>query len=402
WLASQRRGISLSLAPQTAPFPSVTARAFFGGLLPEGAARRHISQTYGVDDLDDIALLRLIGHECAGAIRVTSTPVEPGSSRRLIRWMEPDEVRELIHGLRVPGTTSALDRYSISLAGAQLKRGLIIDRSTPDLTVGVPEADALSTDIVKLAVAGYAGIVENEHCMQLLAATIGLRASTTHVDALGGERVLSVTRYDRTVGPTTERLHQEDMCQALGRLSTHKYEKFDPVTGISVGPTIHDMVTLLRARAVPSIQQVDDLLRLVWFNVIIGNIDAHAKNYSLLYAADMRSFEVAPLYDAICVSAYHAGADVAMRHAEEPLVMHIGGQTRFWQLTRADIEGYARDLGIQPAFVVRQLKRLIDAVDSALDGVIDAAQQSIDSDHPMLDVVRTEIHARCAFLRALL
>ncbi|MBC7461605.1 MAG: HipA N-terminal domain-containing protein, partial [Thermoleophilia bacterium] len=94
WLASQRRGISLSLTPQTAPFPSVTARAFFGGLLPEGAARRHISQTYGVDDLDDIALLRLIGHECAGAIRVTSAPVEPGSSRRLIRWMEPDEVRE--------------------------------------------------------------------------------------------------------------------------------------------------------------------------------------------------------------------------------------------------------------------------------------------------------------------
>jgi serine/threonine-protein kinase HipA len=234
--------------------------------------------------------------------------------------------------------------------------------------------------------------------MQELAAAIGIRAAASSVLTVVDERVLLSTRYDRVNGAP---LHQEDFCQALGRLSSHKYERFNRATGTSIGPGIVDMVELLRTRTRPSVHHVDELLRAFWFNVLVGNVDAHAKNYSLLYRSDLDDMQIAPMYDSICVMAHHADEDDATRHADEPLVMQIGGQTRFWQLTRTDIDAHARSLRIQPRYLRTQVIRLTDRVAAALDPVLCELQADDRTSHPILDQVRSEVTHRCEFVRAL-
>ena len=408
WIAARRPAISLALPPQSEPFSDELTRAYFGGLLPEGRARVHVAQQLQTDELDDFELLAQLGHECAGAIQVIPTEQltaqgEPGSNTGSntgsVQWLSHDDLQELIASMRVPAQAGTTAKYNISLAGAQLKRGVVVAGGNMG-QVGLPVGDELSTHILKLAVDDYAGIVENEHCMQQLAADVGLRASATAIRDTGTERVLQVARYDRTSSTLhdPERLHQEDMCQALGRLSSSKYERYEPATGAARGPTIVDMITLIRRTAAPSIAQVNDLLRLVWFNTIIGNVDAHAKNYSILYNRPLTSYSIAPLYDAICVSAYHAHNSQAKRLSEEPVVMNIGGQTHFWQITRSDVAAHARSLSIQPTFVIAQIQRLLRDIASTIDARIDTAQASPETAHEILETVRSEIQARCQFL----
>jgi serine/threonine-protein kinase HipA len=402
WIKQGRPALSLALPSDGSMLSQDGARAYFGGLLPEGGARRQIAEREGTDELDDIALLSLLGRECAGAITIVPL-ADDGSfdadrGPRSVQWLDHDELTKLIRSLRVAGSDDPVDHYSVSLAGAQLKRGVLVDIDSGQ--VGVPRGDELSSHILKLEPPNYAGMSAIEHCMQHLASDIQLRASTTTLRRVGDEPALLVERYDRA--PSTSvghpiRLHQEDMCQALGRLSFQKYERYEG--GIAKGPTIVEMVELLRRHARPSVQQVDDFLRLFWFNVIIGNVDAHSKNYSLLYQRDMRRFQIAPIYDAICVSAFHAHEDRDTRYAQEPLAMNIGGQTKFWQLTREDLESFANSLRIAPRFVYRQVDKIAAAIDRAVDDRIARHQSDPTTAHDLLETTRIELHERCEFVR---
>jgi serine/threonine-protein kinase HipA len=404
WIGQGRPALSLALPSDGSEISQDRSRAYFGGLLPEGGARRQIAEREGVDELDDIALLALLGRECAGAITIVPL-ADDGSfdadrGTRSAQWLDDGELNKLIRSLRVAGSDDPVDRYSVSLAGAQLKRGVLVD--VDNGRIGIPLGDELSSHILKLEPAKYAGMSAVEHCMQHLASDVGLRASSTTLRRIGDEPALLVERYDRT--PSTSaghpvRLHQEDMCQALGRLSSQKYERYED--GIAKGPTIVEIVELLRRNARPSVQQVDDFLRLLWFNVIIGNVDAHSKNYSLLYQRDMRRFQIAPIYDAICVSAFHAHEDRETRHAEEPLSMNIGGQTRFWQLTRGDVTAFASSLRITPRFVYRRVDKIAAAIDDAIDDRVALHQSDATTAHDLLEMTRAELHERCEFIRGL-
>ncbi|QHK21859.1 hypothetical protein GU243_21785 [Pseudarthrobacter psychrotolerans] len=87
------------------------------------------------------------------------------------------------------------------------------------------------------------------------------------------------------------RLHQEDFTQALALASSAKYE------GTTAPPS---RLTTLVAAAAPHTRDDDafrrDLLRAVTFNLVIGNGDAHSKDYSLL-VRDGGEVLLAPLYD---------------------------------------------------------------------------------------------------------
>lgn len=402
WVADGRPALSLALPADGSAIAQERARAYFGGLLPEGGARRQIAERHGVDELDDLALLGLLGRECAGAITIVPLEDDDGFDAdrgpRSTRWLTDGDLRQLLESLRVAGAADPVDRYSVSLAGAQLKRGVLVD--IDDGRIGIPLGDELSSHILKLEPANYAGMSAIEHCMQHLANDVDLRASSTTLRRVGDEPVLLVERYDRALATTAGhpvRLHQEDMCQALGRLSSQKYERFQD--GSAKGPTVAEMVELLRRHARPSVRQVADFLRLLWFNVIIGNVDAHSKNYSLLYERDMRRFSIAPLYDAICVSAFHAHEDPEKRVSEEPLAMSIGGQTRFWQLTRADVTAFANSLGIAPRLILREVDKLAAAIDASVDERVSRHQVDDATAHQLLETTRLELHERCEFIR---
>lgn len=119
-----------------------------------------------------------------------------------------------------------------------------------------------------------------------------------------------VARYDRhmTQEATVTRIHQEDFCQALGLAPDMKYER-------EGGPSIATCQELITQQtAQPARDQIEFLNR-VLFNYLIGNADAHGKNFSLLYRGDRP--KLAPAYDLLSTDVYP--------ELSEKMAMKIGG-----------------------------------------------------------------------------
>lgn len=74
---------------------------------------------------------------------------------------------------------------------------------------------------------------------------------------------------------TVTRVHQEDFCQALGFPPERKYQQ-------EGGPLLRDCIAMLRERSTVAALDIRDFLDDLIFNVLIGNADAHGKNYSIL------------------------------------------------------------------------------------------------------------------------
>jgi Uncharacterized protein related to capsule biosynthesis enzymes len=96
------------------------------------------------------------------------------------------------------------------------------------------------------------------------------------------------------------------------------------------------------------------------FNVIIGNADAHGKNFSLLYLPERT--QLAPLYDLLCTVAY---PDLSQRFA-----MKIGRRRTLEEMYPADFDKFAGDIEIRAPFIRRRMKEMAEAVMGSTDVVV--------------------------------
>jgi serine/threonine-protein kinase HipA len=224
---------------------------------------------------------------------------------------------------------------------------LLVDRG-----VALPLHGAPSSHIVKPQIRRFADTVENEALCLHLARRLGLHVVDAAARRVDGETYLLVGRYDRErrVDGSLARLHQEDFCQALGFPPEQKYEA-------EGGPRLADCFALLRRAASRPVIDLARLLDAVVFNVLIGNHDAHGKNYSLLYRD--RIVELAPLYDALATSVY---PDLSPRFA-----MKIGGRHEIGRLLPRHWERFARDAQLGPALVRRRVVDLARQINPALE-----------------------------------
>jgi serine/threonine-protein kinase HipA len=133
--------------------------------------------------------------------------------------------------------------------------------------------------------------MELARAVELPTATVSKHATVS------GLPYLLVERYDRDVtADPIRRLHQEDMCQALGRPANAKYQA-------EGGPTVAETVGLLRSCSTVPRRDLPTFWRALAFNWLIGNCDAHGKNFSLLYY-DGGFPTLAPLYDLVSTTCY--------------------------------------------------------------------------------------------------
>ena len=190
-----------------------------------------------------------------------------------------------------------------------------------------------------------------------LARTIGLEAAGVEYRNAGGKRFLLIERYDRRAGEDGQiiRLHQEDLCQALGYTSARKYAS-------DGGPVFRDCFDLVRRVTTRPAAETLKLLDAVLFNLVIGNADAHAKNFSLLYLPD--GTNLAPLYDLLCTVAY---PDLSPRFA-----MKIGGCRTLGEIRPAYLEKFARDIEIRAPFIRKRLGEIAEAIIEKADATLDA------------------------------
>ncbi|HBN23182.1 MAG TPA: type II toxin-antitoxin system HipA family toxin, partial [Holosporales bacterium] len=168
-----------------------------------------------------------------------------------------------------------------------------------------------TTHILKPIIERVKDSVHNELFCMKLAKRVGLDVPEVSLHFAGDTPYYLVERYDRQVDKNgvVRRIHQEDFCQALGVAPEMKYER-------EGGPSIvacQDVIAKHSAR--PAADQIK-FLNIILFNYIIGNADAHGKNFSLLYRSDKP--ELAPAYDLLSTAIY---SDLS-----EKIAMKIGGQ----------------------------------------------------------------------------
>lgn len=324
--------LSSSLPLQAEPFDDHQTRPFFAGLLPEGQLRRLIARQFQVSSQNDFALLDHIGGECAGAVSL----LEPGQALsgpeqdHEVQWLSDEEIIAILDELPQRPMLAGKAGLRLSLAGAQDKLPVVSDGTR----IGLPRNGTPSSHILKPAIRTLADTVTNEGFCMALAEAMQLKTARTQVCSVLGRPFLLVERYDRMLDShgQRQRLHQEDFCQALGVVPEMKYQN-------EGGPDLARCFDLVRRVTRPSAPQILCLLDYVIFNALIGNHDAHAKNFSLLYAA--RSAVLAPFYDVLSTAIYPT--------LTPRMAMKIGSKYKFSEVQARHWDQFAAALGLGKA-----------------------------------------------------
>ena len=114
------------------------------------------------------------------------------------------------------------------------------------------------------------------------------------------------------------------------------------------GPDLAQCFELVRRATRPSAPQVLRLFDYVVFNALIGNHDAHAKNFSLLYSG--RTPVLAPLYDTLSTAVYPT--------LTSKMAMKIGSKYKFSEVQARHWDQFAEGAGLARAQAKRRILEL--------------------------------------------
>jgi len=338
---------------------------FFENLLPEGRLRDLIAYRDRLDPKDTWALLTRHGQDTAGALSLvpegfdaaTGEILVPLSREALQKKIEESRARNL-------PLMASWEEIRMSLAGAQEKLGLHIDASG---TMFLPEGFAPSTHIVKPenASSDFPHCPANEFFCMCLAHELMLAVPAVDLMHLP-ESLYVIERFDRLpldrqaekmAGRAYRRLHQIDLCQALGVAPSKKYES-------EGGLGLHHLFGLLRSRFIERpIMATNAVVQWVAFNYLIGNLDAHAKNIAFLMRGQKAA--VAPFYDLLCVEAYLP---------RQSMAMSIAGENKPGWIIGPHWDAMAYEAGVAPRLVRGILSRMSADLPQAISKIIGDAR----------------------------
>lgn len=374
-------GISISLPLREAPHKGDEVRAFFSGLLPEETVRIRLAAVLGVSEKNTFSLLREVGGECAGALALFPSGEQPPAAYTDdAEILDDARLSEILSLIKRRPMLAGDDGYRLSLAGAQDKLAVgFMGGKIMLLKGGQP-----TTHILKPVIDRIADSVHNELFCMRLAGQIGIDVPYADIHFVNETPYYLVARYDRTVQPdgSVMRIHQEDFCQALGVLPELKYER-------EGGPSIARCQGIITQHiAQPAADQIK-LLERVIFNYLIGNADAHGKNFSLLYR--VMKPELAPAYDLLSTAVY--------AELSEKMAMKIGSKYKSNEVMLRHWHSLVPDTKASKAALNRQLKIVATrAVEEALALKKVLNDQGITS--PIFDSISKIVEMRAGRLLA--
>lgn len=293
--------ISVQLPLQEDPFDATKTAAFFKGLIPEGSLRADIAEAARLNKRDYLGILNQVKNEPIGAL-LFSDEKELAGIKPSYDGISLDNIKKLA----ASPTETAFDltlESRISLAGAQSKIGLYHDGTDPGVGWFLPRGSAPSTHIIKACPKAFPGETICEALCMRAANYMELPSEECFLIPAGNEEpLIAVKRYDRIFEseksrfvsglPAPTRLHQEDMCQALGINPDLKYEPSDA----------NYLGLMHSALAGHSSNAMEDRFTLAYyqlFDYAVGNCDNHLKNWSILYSTDWDEIRLSPLYDVL-------------------------------------------------------------------------------------------------------
>lgn len=370
YLEDAKTPISMNMPLRIEPYNDDQCEAYFGGLLPESdTVRKIIGKKFGVSPNNIFSLLKVIGYDCAGAVschEITDEIIPEASVPISGIILQNEELYKRIEDLPYKPLFMDVDGMRLSLAGAQDKTAVCII----DNQIALPANGCPTTHILKPQSLRFDGLVENEYFIMKIARRIGLRVPNVEIRKVKDACFFLIERYDRKVKENhIERIHQEDFCQAQGVPTANKYQS-------DGGPNLLDCFNLLSRVNQPAIDRAQ-LASAVVFNYLIGNMDAHGKNFSLLHQS-AASVKLAPFYDLICTRVYpNLSTKMAMKIGREYNAASV--QKKDWQMLCEKIN-----------YRYLAMIELIESMKNKIQAAALQEREQLKSDgmfHPIIDAV---------------
>lgn len=358
--------ISLSL-PLDGGATRNAAERFLDNLLPDNVrVRGRWARQLGTTE-EPFELLAHMGEDLAGALVLNPEGQAPdsGSAGAVIATDDQiaDRIASIIHD---PDAWLAADQVGstrLSLAGAQGK--FTLARIGDDWFW--PSAAVPSTHILKPAMQRLQQVPEAEAGALTLAIELGLDAPVANAVKVRGQSTFIVERFDRdTAQSVARRIHTEDFAQAVGRSPDQKY-----------GMTPEQIIEVLGRHAAES--EKYRFIRLLAFNVYLGNADAHAKNYSVFLDDEIR---LTPLYDAVPTLVWPTLTD-------DRLAMKVGGALRSSEVQFAHWRKLANRTDLDEDTVVGIAEEIGRGIRDRSSAVFEGAGMSAEMLHRLESVVRS-------------
>ena len=327
--------IAHQLPLQKEAFGDKETRSFFSNLLPEGDVVKKIAQIKQVSLNNPFALLRELGGECAGAVSLYPQDMTPIFDDTLEEISE-EELATLLNKLsQTPLLTG--EGIRLSLAGAQEKLALTI--FPDDDKYYKPSDKYISTWILKPENRNFPDLIYNEYFCMKLAGLMGLNVATSKIKKFGSVTAYMTKRFDRQ--NTIQRIQQEDFCQGLG-LSNKKYQRTEG------GPSLKQCFQFIHNNLANKAKDELHFLKSIVFNFLIGNSDAHGKNFSYLHTAN--GYVLSPLYDLVSTQVYPQLA--------KEMSMSIGGEYEPDRISKTNFMVMAKELGVKSQLINDILDKL--------------------------------------------
>ena len=337
---------------------------FLSNLLPEGVLHEYMVKQLKIHHDHEFDLLMALGASLPGAVR--AIPADQPHKKAIDA--APDAAR----------TTPGSLPVKFSLGGTQLKFSMIERGGRFTLAEGGDEW------IVKPPHPIHANVPANEYTMMLLAAAAGIevpevklvklddidlggydgpggfaglagaagRAGADTKKRRPGQETLAyaIKRYDRNAGATPQRTHAEDFAQVF---SVYASEEYKATNYDTIGRLIFDLFP-------NRFEQITQFVRRLTVNLLIGNGDAHLKNWSVIYQ-DGITPQLSPAYDLVSTIHYVSN---------DSLALNLGGEKRFEAINQTHFDRLARRMEAPPKFVLDVVRETVAAAQEKWPGVI--------------------------------
>lgn len=330
--------------------------AFFSNLLPEGALRELLARRAGVHPSREFFLIRELGEDLPGAVVIsTDGPIDA----------PPSPVEAELTAAPPTGET-----LRFSLAGLQLK--FSAERHANRWRL--PLHGRGGQWLLKMPDARHAHVPLNEWAMMTLARTVGITVpdvELVNLAEVGGlpaevvvteQQALLVRRFDRPLA--APRIHIEDFLQVLDRHPDGHDVKYRAGSYDQLARVIG---------ALGGLTDLEEFVRRLSFNAMIGNGDAHLKNWSLWYPDGVNA-RLAPAYDLVST----------IQHLDDPeLALNLSGEKRYTALGVHSFRTLARqlkrvpgvaELNIEESAVEEWVVSTVDKVKAAWGEVVERAR----------------------------
>ncbi len=348
--------LSVRMPVRSEKYGAEYAEPFFENIVPEGEVLTALAQRFHFSERNIFSVLREIGGDCAGAVALY-----PGKERSQSPC-DPIEISpaDLVHIIdelpRHPLLTGLTHAPRLSLAGAQNKFAL---RKEPDGSYWRSDDIHPTTHIIKITNPRFPDLLQNELFCMTLAKYLFKDAVDVRMDVVEDRPYLEIRRFDRTEREgRCERVHQEDFCQVLGIMSHRKYHD-------EGGPGVRDIFRAITAYSRRKVVDSTKMLRLLVLNYLIGNADAHAKNFSFLHVDRSNSVILSPPYDLVAVDVYPT------KMVCNTMAMPINGKGKYNSLRKKDWLALFSQLNLNPTATLNLLRQ-------SFAGVVEHAEHLAD------------------------